>query len=272
MPELIEPLIANRTALLRIHVARAAARAVGEESDAAIRAGLLQKSTDAYRACIRAAVDVVDKEGEPGRFRLAQWRVELGDLLLRRVVGPDIDQFEISSGLSFDRAHALAVLEETAALYASAGEILDNMDIRSRIDNDETYLLHGLAGKIGPMRQRKVLNGAWCAVYRAMLSEPGTPKRGHWIADARTSFEDVMMDAGDPAIRYNAQLGFGIAQRESKRFDEAIDQFARIVQSTQPQPTRSQTPLGPEEGDDGDDDAGEYEKGGCWVDHGAGVW
>lgn len=234
MPELIEPLIADRSPLLRIHLARAAARAIADAQDAVVRARLIKLATDAYRDAIRAAADVADKNGEPGRFRAAQWRIELADLLLRRAVGPDIDQFEISSGLSFDRPHALAILEETAGLYALAGEVLEDMDIRSRIDNDETYLLYGLAGKIGPTLQRKMLNGAWCAIYRAMLSEPGTPKRGNWIADARSSFEDVMMDARDPSIRYNAQLGFGIAKRESSQFDEAIDQFARIIQSTQP--------------------------------------
>lgn len=234
MPELIEPLIAGRPPLLKIHVARAAARAAGEETDAAIESRLIAESTSAYRDAIRAAEAAAPEEGEPGRFRVAQWRLELADLLLRRVVGPDLDQYEISSGLAYDQAHAMAVLAETAALYASAGEILENMQLRSSVDDGDTYLLYGLAGKIGPTLERQKLNGAWCSIYRTMLSEPGTPKRNNWIVDARTQFDDVVMSAREPSIRYNAQLGFGIALRESGRFDEAIDQFARVIQSTQP--------------------------------------
>lgn len=234
MPELIEPLIAGRPPILRIHVARAAARAADDEPDTAVKSRMIEMSTTAYHDAIRAAESAAAEEGEPGRFRVAQWRMELADLLLRRVVGPDLDQYEISSGLSFDRDHAMSVLAQTAALYASAGEILDNMRLRATVDDDDTYLLYGLAGKIDPLLQRQKLNGAWCSIYRAMLSKPDSPKRSNWIADARTAFDDVVMGAADPSIRYNAQLGFGIALRESGRFDEAIDQFARVIQSTQP--------------------------------------
>lgn len=234
MPELIEPMIAGRPALLKIHVARAAARGAEQETDPTVKSKLIAMATQRYRESIRAAAAVVDKEGEPGRFRLAQWQMELADLLLRRVVGPDLDQYEISSGLSFDRAHAMSVLSETASLYASAGDILDDMKLRSTVDPDETYLLYGLAGKIGPMLERQMLNGAWCSIYRAMLSEADNPRRSNWIVDARTAFEDVLLHANEQAIRYNAQLGFGIAQRESRRFDEANVQFARVIQSTEP--------------------------------------
>ncbi|MCB9854612.1 MAG: tetratricopeptide repeat protein [Phycisphaerales bacterium] len=234
MPELIEPMIEGRPALLKIHVARAAARGAEEETDAAVKSKLIAMATQRYRESIRAAEAVAAKEGEPGRFRLAQWQLELADLLLRRVVGPDLDQFEISSGLAFDRAHAMSVLAETAALYASAGDILDDMKLRSSVDPDETYLLYGLSGKIGPMLERQMLNAAWCSIYRAMLSEPDARKRSDWVVDARTAFEDVLLHASDQSIRYNAQLGFGIAQRESRRFDEANVQFSRVIQSTEP--------------------------------------
>lgn len=234
MPELIEPLIAGRPPLLKIHVARAAAHAADDDADPVVKSHMIAMATLAYRAAIRAAEAAADDDGEPGRFRIAQWRMELADLLLRRVVGPDLDQYEISSGLSYDQAHANSVLSEISSLYASAGEILDDMQLRATVDDDDVYLLYGLSGKIGPMLERQHLNGAWCSIYRAMLSEKDSASKSDWITNARTAFDDVMMKTSDPSIRYNAQIGFGISLRESKRFDEAIDQFARVIQSTQP--------------------------------------
>lgn len=234
MPELIEEMIVGRPRILKIHVARAAARAANEEPDAAVRRELIRRSTDAYAIAIAAATDSAEKDGEPGRFLLARLQIELADLLLRRVVGPDLDQFEITSGLAFDRKHAIEALEQTAGLYTASGEILEDMDIRSRIDSDETYLLHGIAGKIGPLLERQRLNGAWCSIYRAMLSAPDAPERNNWTADARTAFDTVARSPTETSIKYNAQLGLGIALRESRRFDEANDFFSRVAQSTQP--------------------------------------
>ncbi|HPF39888.1 MAG TPA: tetratricopeptide repeat protein [Phycisphaerae bacterium] len=234
MPELIEPIIVGRSDLLKIHVARAAVRGADDDPDPGIRSKLIALATQRYREAIRAAEAVAGKDGEPGRFRVAQWKMELADLLLRRVVGPDLDQYEISSGLAFDRAHAMSVLSESAALYEAAGEILEDMRLRSTVDKDDVYLLHGLLGKIGPMIERRVLNGAWCSIYRAMLSEAGESRRARWVADARTAFEETNLDAIDQSIRYNAQLGLGIAMRESRRFDEANAHFMRVVQSTEP--------------------------------------
>ncbi len=234
MPELIEPLIAGRPAIHRIHVARACVRAGVDESSPERREALLTKAAEEYRRVIALGDNPGWLRGERRRFDSASWRVEFADAILRYWIAEDLDQFEITSGLEFNRDRLLDRLAEASRLYSEAGVTLRQLDVGLRT-NEEEYLLLGIAGEITQCLDRQRLNSAWAKLYAAMALRREDVKSRGLLTEALSAFDAAAYGGEDDAGRkYNALLGIGIALGGLQRCDEADAVFERILSSTAP--------------------------------------
>ncbi len=230
-PEAVEKLLAGVAAMHRVHVARAYGRAGGKALDPAERERLLGRAVEEYQAVISLEMDPRWFRGLRRQFDVIQWRVELADLILGLWSGPDLDRFEVTSGLDFDRKRLVARLEQADSLYSKARRKLDKLTSDMR-DNETDYLLLGLTGRINSLVQQVRRNGAWAALYLAQACEPAWPRRQERLETALAEFDSVSRAAKEAPSRYNALLGAGIALRESGRFAEAEAAFDRVVNST----------------------------------------
>lgn len=231
MPELIEVLLAGHPSIHREHVARAYAKAGIDTKAPAMRDHFFSKAAEEYRKLIKLDRKRGWLKGERRRFKLTAWRVEFGDLILRHWIVPDLDQFEITSGLEFDRDRVFSRLQEAYALYLEAGEMLKDLDIGLRTD-EERYLLLGIADKITILLAQQELNTAWTGLYLAMMSPAEGPQRLRYLNEALSAFDLISRAAQDSNRKYNALLGAGIALRELGRLDEAEAAFDRVFDST----------------------------------------
>jgi len=236
MPELLEPLLADKSPLLRIHYARACRTAAANETDATARAALKDDAERFYERLVPLAQEAFEKSNDAtDRFRVAEWQVEFGDFLLRDRAGRHLDRYELTCGLDFERDRVLAILRRSAAAYAAGGKIIDAMALAAKVANNDEFLLTGLAGRIEPLAERQRLNAAWCALYIAMLSPADAPDREGWIGDALTEFDVIVTNRSSSALKYNALLGLGLALRERGRYEYANTTFEQVSKSTQGQ-------------------------------------
>lgn len=233
MPELVEAAVAGRPTMFRAPIARAWVQAGLSARTAAQRERFFQQAATVYRTVIELENDRAWFVGERRRLRTAQWRVEFADLILRYWIAPDLDRFEITSGLACDRRRIADHLEDALAQYDDALALLDDLDERKGEDEDP-YLLLGIAGKIDEMSHRCRLNRAWAALYAAMIGSRETRDHDQRLASALHAFDVVARNATDPTRKYNAMLGTGMALREMKRFDEAEAVLDRVRDSTAP--------------------------------------
>ena len=236
MPELLEPLLDEKSPLLRIHYARACRVAAEKETEATVRAGLQDDAERYYDRLVELANRTYDESKNPAdRFRIADWQVEFGDFLLRDRAGPHLDRYELTCGLEFDRDAVMAILKRAAAAYRAAGKIIDEMSLAAKTSNNDEFLLTGLAGKIEPLAERQRLNAAWCSLYLAMLAPSNAPEREGWLGDALTEFDVTVTSRRSSTLKYNALLGLGLSLRERGRFDYANNTFEQVSKSTQGQ-------------------------------------
>jgi tetratricopeptide (TPR) repeat protein len=234
-PDEAAALLADKPRMYRVFIARAHAQAAAQTQDPEAREHHLAKAVEEYRDILALQADAKWFRGEKRRFEVAQWHVEMGDLILRRWIAPDMDRYEITSGLDFDRARVTRRLQEAQTAYAAAGELLDDLMIGMRTE-EERYLLMGLAGKIVPLQEQQQLNGAWASLYLGLTAAPETEGRKGLFTTALNAFDAVGRVAKEPDRKYNALLGAGIALSHIKHYAEADAAFDRIIRSTAPLP------------------------------------
>ncbi|MFQ5410943.1 MAG: tetratricopeptide repeat protein, partial [Phycisphaerae bacterium] len=233
MPELVEALLADHPPMHRVYLARAYVQAGVDEKDPATREVLFTRAAEEYRRLVQLGRNPDWLIGERRRFHLAQWRVEFADMILRHWIAPDLDRYEITSGLEFDRDRLRSMLEKARDVYIEAGKLLKDLDVGVRTD-EERYLLLGIADRISILTAQWELNSAWAVLYLALIREQSAPERQPLLDEALGAFDRVAGSASEEKRKYNALLGAGIALRESRRFDEAEKAFDRILSSTAP--------------------------------------
>ncbi|HKQ46652.1 MAG TPA: hypothetical protein VJZ71_01130 [Phycisphaerae bacterium] len=236
MPELVEELLAGAPTMHRIHIARAYAKAaIGAKADVE-RQKFLEKASSEYRRALTLARDSNWLRGLRRRYDIALWQVELSELILRRQAAPDLDRYEVTSGLDYDRPRIVGLLNDAHLLYRQSAVRLDELLVGLRTQ-EEQYLLLGLAAKIARLAEQRRLNAAWTAVYLAMVdrdpaesaNDPGAPGRRQALLDgALADFDALARSARDSEQKYNALLGAGVALRESGRTTEAHSAFDRV--------------------------------------------
>ena len=231
MPELVEEMLSGRPRMHRVHIARAYSRAGGDATEPKARERFFKRAAKEYRGVIKLGRDRDWMRGIRRRLNVAQWRVEFADMILRRWIAADLDRFEITSGLDFNRRQLETRLREASLLYAKAGKTLRNLDIGVRTD-EERFLLLGIVDQITAAFDRQQLNIAWAWLYSAMVSEPDAADRPQLLNFALNAFDDAAPSGAGPERKYNALLGAGIALREMGRLDEADSAFDRILSST----------------------------------------
>lgn len=233
MPELIEPLIEGRPPQLRIHVARACIRAGQQETDASARTRFFKAAADEYEKLLALEKKKGWRKGLARKLDSAQWRVEWADLILRRLCADDLDQYEITSGLDFDRARLRGMLARAVELYREAGRRLEDLDLQRRTDEDE-FLLLGVGDRMIEALNQQRLNGAWAGLYLGMIERDDATTRTALLDEAMRAFWSMTEAASDAGQRENARLGLGVARRELGRIDEALRDLERVENSTQP--------------------------------------
>ena len=233
MPELVEELLAGHPAMHRVYIARAYARAAIDTPDPALRKRFFKTAAKEYRKVISLEEKANWLRGLRRFFDIAQWRVELADLILRHWIAPDLDRFEITSGLDFDRRRLTRRLEEAHELYSDAARALDELLVSLRTE-EERFLLLGIGDKIITLYEHRRLNGAWAGVYLGMIGDVEGIDRTRLLETALGAFDAVARTTKDPTRKYNALLGAGIALREMGRYAEANAAFDRVHDSTAP--------------------------------------
>jgi len=231
MPELVEEMMSGRPRMHRVHIARAHSRAGADARESEARERFYQRAAEEYRGVIKLELEPGWMRGDRRRLNVAQWRVDFADMILRRWIAADLDRFEITSGLDFNRARLVARLREAAALYARAGKTLMDLDIGVGTD-EERFLLLGIVDQISATFDRQRLNIAWAWLYLAMVGEPNAADRPQLLNDALNAFDDASPSGAVPERKYNALLGAGITLRELGRLEEADSAFDRILSST----------------------------------------
>jgi tetratricopeptide (TPR) repeat protein len=232
MPELVEELLSSAPTWHRIHIARAYAQAAAKTKEPDVRDRFLEKAAAEYRRVIALRREPGWVRGLRRPFDIAAWEVEWADVLLRCKAAPELDRYEVTSSLDFDRRRIVKILREANELYVEAGGRLDEMSVGLRTQ-EQQYLLLGLADRIVRLAEQRQLNGAWAALYLAIV-EDEKPRRQSLLDTTLVEFDTISRTAKDADRKYNALLGAGIALREGGRSAEAMSAFDRIRLSTAP--------------------------------------
>lgn len=231
MPEPLEELFAGGPTMHRVHIARAYAKAGIDESAPETREKLFTRAAEEYRRVIALSRSAQWLRGERRRFDIAQWRIELADLILRHWITADLDQFEITSGLSYDADRLASRLTEAREQYSLAGNVLEDLDIGLRTE-EERFLLLGIAEQIGLLLAQQRINIAWADLYLAMTGPAHSPQRGPLLDEALLAFDMQARRLSDAERMYQAVLGAGITLRELGRYDESVAALERVISST----------------------------------------
>src|SRR5439155_17695015 len=121
-----------------------------------------------YREAVELQNDARWFQGDGRRFDVAAWHIELADLVLRYQAAADLDRFEITSGLDFDRARLTSHLREAHEAYQRAKALLDDLLISMRTE-EERFLLMGLTQRLTRLIEQRAFSGAWAGLYLAMI-------------------------------------------------------------------------------------------------------
>lgn len=231
MPELVEVLLADRSETLHAYIARAYGRAGLSVGDPALRSAFCTKALEWFRRCMPELSNASRISDELQRLEAAEWLTEYADLIVRYECAADLDNYELTSGLDFNRERLLDRLREAAKRYEQADDLLKPLVMGLRTQ-EEKYLLLGLTERIEQLAEVRGLSAAWAAVYLGAVSEPSAPGRGMQLSNALAGFDQVARDSRDKDRKYNALIGAGVALRESGRADEAASSLNRVIVST----------------------------------------
>jgi tetratricopeptide (TPR) repeat protein len=231
MPELVEEMLAGRPVMYQVHIARAYSRCATDDPDPAFRERCAGRAAEYYEKVLALAHDPKWFRGDRRRFDIAQWQAERADLIIRLQAAADLDRFEITSGLDFDRARLAKRLGEAREAHAASQSILEELLMGLRTD-EERFMMLGLTDRLTRLAQQRELAAAWTEVYAGMTAERSDPQRGPALARALTGFDNAARTAGDPATKYNSLIGAGIALREAGRPEEALAALDRVIAST----------------------------------------
>jgi tetratricopeptide (TPR) repeat protein len=231
MPELVESLLHDHPPACRIHIARANAAAASGAKDSVERALFMDRASNEYQKLIKNENSSAWMDDDRRKFLITQARFEWAGLILRCAAAEDLDQYEMTSGLQFERERLTQQLRQAVDLFSQARIALDAMEIGLRTQ-EERYLLLGLTEKIIQLAAQCRLDSAWAETYLAMASPPQTPDRVGLLLSALSKFDKAAESTRDTAMRNNALIGAGIALRENGQLREAQAAFTRVIDST----------------------------------------
>lgn len=232
MPELLAPLIddkdvAARESLAVAYASEGAACPALEE-----RAALLRQAEREFTAVV-AARDRVGATSDADRLAAARARVAWGSTILRYSLAPELDRYEISGGLSVERDPLRARLAEAAALL-SRGEAELSVLSQAVENDEEKFLLLGLAETIRSLYAECTLHFGWTLVWRATLESQGGAGGIEPASEALRRFDAMARRATEDGQRHSAAIGTGVALRLLGRADESLAVLDRLINENPP--------------------------------------
>lgn len=233
MPELVESLLRSGPKTYYIYIARAYAAAAPEVAEQAASSKFFKRALKYYRKAIALERDAKWFKGLRRSVSVAEWRIELAEFLLRKCAATDLDRFEITSGLDFNRPQLSASLEEASQILDAAASRIEDFEIGLRT-REQDFLLLGLSAKIPRLAKRHAVIAAWTNLYLGQTDGQDTPLRRNRLQTALDGFDRIASSSKDDVTRYNATIGVGIAMRELRRYAEAEIAFNRVIDSTSP--------------------------------------
>lgn len=231
MPELVESLLRGGPRTYYIYIARAYAAAAPEVREQSASDQFFEKAKRYFLESISLEDDGKWFKGLRRSVAVTEWRIEFAEFLLRRQAAPDLDRFEITSGLEFNRARLEPILEQSLKQCEGAATRLDDFQIGLRT-REQDFLLLGLTTKIPRLANRHAIISAWTNLYLGQIDRADSPLRKNRLQSALDGFDRIAAGAKNETTRYNATIGVGIALRELRRYSEAEIAFNRVIDST----------------------------------------
>ncbi|OWY72243.1 hypothetical protein B7486_04795 [cyanobacterium TDX16] len=231
MPELVEALLRNAPKTYYVHIARAYAQAAPEASEQAINEKFTRKAASYYRKAIALEKSSKWFKGLRRSFDVCDWRIEYAEFILRQRCAPDLDRFEMTSGLDFNRSRLVELLEDADSLLEAASVRLDDFKVGMRT-REQDFLLLGLGNKIPRLAARHAVISAWTKLYLGQIECAAAPSGKNRLLSALDAFDRITSTSKDDTSKYNAAIGVGIALRELRRYPESEIAFNRVIDST----------------------------------------
>ncbi|OQZ03430.1 MAG: hypothetical protein B6D36_12935, partial [Planctomycetes bacterium UTPLA1] len=231
MPELVEALLRNAPKTYYVHIARAYAQAAPEASGQSINEKFTNKAASYYRKAIALEKSSKWFKGLRRSFEVCDWRIEYAEFILRQRCAPDLDRFEMTSGLDFNRSRLVDLLEDAEKLLEAASVRLDDFKVGMRT-REQDFLLLGLGNKIPRLAARHAVISAWTKLYLGQIEGAAAPSGKNRLLSALDAFDRITSTSKDDTGKYNAAIGVGIALRELRRYPESEIAFNRVIDST----------------------------------------
>lgn len=235
MPELVEALLRKAPKTYHVYIARAYAQAAPESPEQSVNEKFTRKAASYYRKAISLEKSSKWFKGLRRSFDVCDWRIEYAEFILRQRCAPDLDRFEMTSGLDFNRSRLVELLEDAEKLLETASVRLDDFKVGMRT-REQDFLLLGLGNKIPHLAARHAVIEAWTKLYLGQIEGAATPSGKNRLLSALDAFDRISSSSKDDTRKYNAAIGVGIALRELRRYPESEIAFNRVIDSTAPRP------------------------------------
>jgi hypothetical protein len=217
-------------------LARAQTRSAERTQDPDARQKAFQEAEQRYQQWI--AVLAQDREVDAASRTVNQARAqsELASMLLSRWATNDLDEFELTAGLRYERERLRGLLDAARELYQQAEALL--VPLRQELatgtrEVEERYLALGIYDAIEGVGREINYNLAWTHLYLGVIEPPGSEKRVAALRAAERRFQSLADQADNETPRRRVHLGLGMTLREQGQYAQAERYFQTAAQGAE---------------------------------------
>lgn len=168
------------------------------------------------------------------RIAVATVLGEMGGLLLSKWATPDLDEFEISSGLRFERERLSGLLERAREYYEQATQAIADLVAEAQggdAATEDRLLAEGVFDALLMLNLELTFNLGYANLYIGLI-DAQPERRSAALRNAEHCFRSLL-DAGPAGVTiYRVNVGLGITLREQRRFDDAQRAFAAALEGS----------------------------------------
>lgn len=190
------------------------------------REAAFAESYEYYGKWIDALADDREMPLAKRDVQVAAARVEAASMILLAWAARDLDEYELTAGLRFERERLLTKLRQARGQYDEAWDRLSPLvdDLNAREDE---FLAQGIYDTIITLRLDLLLARAWANYYLGLLEE-SEDARTTALQQAETSFRELTESAYVGRMIYQCYLGLGMTLRAQGRFEDALGVLGNI--------------------------------------------